>query len=76
MLVVVIVLQLLFCVTPPYVFQSYFNDFPSIEGEVLVVGDVAELVAEAMGGADGLVDVAVGVAINPIVDSAAGDVVG
>ena len=52
--------------------RSHFNDFPSIEGEVFVVGDVAELVAEAAGGADGLVDVAVGVAVDPVVD-AAGD---
>jgi len=36
------------------------------------VGDVAELVAEAAGGADGLVDVAVGVAVDPVVDSAGG----
>ena len=40
------------------------------------MGDVAELVAEAMGGTDGLVDVAVGVAIDPVVDSAVGDVIG
>lgn len=57
-------------------FRSYFNDFPTIEGEVFVVGDVAELVAEAAGGADGLIDVAVGVAVDPVVDSAVGDVVG
>ena len=54
----------------------HFNDFPAVEGEVLVVGDVAELVAEAAGGADGLVDVAVGVAVDPVVDTAVGDVVG
>ena len=36
------------------------------------MGDVAELVAEAVGGADGLVDVAVGVAVDPVVDSAGG----
>lgn len=40
------------------------------------MGNVAELVAKAASSADGLVDVAVGVAIDPIVDSAAGDVVG
>ena len=40
------------------------------------MGDVAELVAEAVGGADDLVDVAVGVAVDPVVDSAIGDVVG
>lgn len=57
-------------------FRSHFYDFPSVEGEVFVVGDVAELVAEAAGGADGFVDVAVGVAVNPVVDSAFGDVVG
>jgi len=49
-----------------------FNHFLSIEGEVFVVGDVAELVAEAAGGADGLVDVAVGVAVDPVVDAAGG----
>ena len=40
------------------------------------MGDVAELVAEAAGGADGLVDITVGVAVDPVVDSAGGDVVG
>ena len=39
------------------------------------MGDVAELVAEAAGGADGLIDVAVGMAIDPVVDSAVGDIV-
>ena len=43
---------------------------------VFVVGDVAELVAEAVGGADGLVNVAVGVAVDPVFDAAVGDVVG
>ena len=57
-------------------FRSYFNDFPTVEGEVFVLGDVAELVTEAAGGADGLVDVAVGVAVDPVVDSTVGDVVG
>ena len=56
--------------------MSEFNDFTSVEGKVLVVGDVAELVAEAIGGADGFVDVAMGVAVDPVVDSAFGDVVG
>ena len=37
------------------------------------MGDVAELVSEAVGGADGLVDVAVGVAVYPVVDSAGVD---
>ena len=55
---------------------SYLNNLCPIEDEVFVVGDVAELVAEAAGGADGLVYVAVGVAIDPIVDSAVGYVVG
>lgn len=40
------------------------------------MGDVAELVAEAAGGADCLINVAVGMAVNPVVDSAVGDVVG
>ena len=53
----------------------YFNNLPAVEGEVFIVGDVAELVAEAVGGADGLVDVAVGVTVDPVVDSAGGDVV-
>ena len=57
-------------------FCSELNDFPTIEGEVFVVGDVAELVAEAAGSADGFVDVAVGVAVYPVVDSAVVDVVG
>ena len=57
-------------------FRSYFNDLSPIEGEVFVVGDVAELVAEAAGGTDGLVDVAVGMAVDPVVDSAASDVIG
>lgn len=39
------------------------------------MGDVAELVADAAGGADGFVDVAVGVAINPIIYSAASNIV-
>ncbi len=56
--------------------RSHFNDLLAVEGEVFVVGDVAELVAEAAGGADGLVDVAMGVAVYPIVDSTVGDVVG
>ena len=43
---------------------------------MFVVGDVAYLVAEAAGGADGLVDVAVRMAVNPVIDSAVGDVVG
>jgi len=43
---------------------------------VFVVGDVAELVAEAAGGADGFVDVAVGVAVDPEVDAAGCDVIG
>ena len=42
----------------------HFYNSPAVEGEVFVVGDVAELVAEAAGGADGLVDVAVGLAVN------------
>ncbi len=46
--------------------------FPRSKGEVFVVGDLAELVAEAVGGADGLVDVAVGVAVYPVVDAAGG----
>ena len=58
------------------VFGSHFYGLPTVEGEVFVVGDVAELVAEAAGSADGFVDVAVGVAIDPVVDSAVGDVVG
>ena len=67
-----------FCknVTVCSIFTSHFYNLPSIEGEVFVVGDVAELVAEAAGGTDGFVDVAVGVAVDPIVDSAVGDVVG
>ena len=56
--------------------RSHLNHFPFIEGEVLVVGDVAELVAEAAGGVDRLVDVAVGVAVDPVVDAAGGDVAG
>ena len=40
------------------------------------MGDIAELVAEAVGGPDGFVDVAMGVAVDPVVDSAVGDVVG
>lgn len=40
------------------------------------MGNVAKLVAEAAGSADGLVDVAVGMAVDPVVDSAASDVVG
>lgn len=40
------------------------------------MGNVAILVAEAAGSADGLVDVAVGMAVDPVVDSAASDVVG
>ena len=40
------------------------------------MGNVAELIAKAASSADGLVDVAVRVAIDPIVDTAAGDVVG
>jgi len=52
--------------------RSHLNHFPAVDGEVLVVGDVAELVAEAVGGADGLVDVAVGMAVDPVVDSAGG----
>ena len=40
------------------------------------MGDIAELIAEAAGGADGLVNVAVGMAVDPIVDSTASDVVG
>ncbi len=55
---------------------SYFYNLPSIEGEVFIVGDVAELVAEATGGADGFVDVAVGVAVYPVVDSTVRDVIG
>jgi len=55
---------------------SYLNNLRPIEREVFVVRDVAELVAEAAGGADGLVNVAVGVTVNPVVDSAGGDVVG
>ena len=51
---------------------SNLNNLCPIEGEVFVVGDVAELVAKAAGGADGLVNVAVGVAVDPVVD-AAGD---
>lgn len=43
---------------------------------MFVVGDVAELVAKATGGADGFVNVAVRVAVDPVVDSAGGDVVG
>ena len=57
-------------------FCSELNDFPTIEGEVFVVGDVAELVAEAAGGTDGFVDVAVGVAVDPVVDSVVGNVIG
>lgn len=68
--------QLLYPVAARTVFHSNFNDFPAVEGVVFVVGDVAELVAEAVGGADGLVDVAVGVAVYPVVDSAGGDVPG
>ena len=34
------------------------------------------MVAEAVGGADGLVDVVVGVAVDPVVDAAGGDVAG
>ena len=56
--------------------RSHFYNLPTIEGEVFVVGDVPELVAEAAGGTDGFVDVAVGVAVDPVVDSAACDVVG
>lgn len=33
-------------------FRSHFYYFPSIEGEVLNEGDVAELVAEAVGDAE------------------------
>lgn len=40
------------------------------------MGDVAELVAEATGCADGFVDVAVGVTVDPVVNAAGGDVVG
>ena len=58
------------------IFLSHINDLPAAEGEVFVVGDVAELVAGAVGRADGLVDVAVGVAVDPVVDSAGGDVAG
>lgn len=58
------------------IFLSHINNLPAVEGEVFVVGDVAELVAEAAGGPDGFVDVAMGVAVDPIVDSAVGDVVG
>ena len=51
---------------------SHIYDLPAVEGVVFVVGDVAELVAEEAGGADCFVDVAVGVAVDPVVD-AAGD---
>ena len=56
--------------------RFWFNYLSSVEGEVFVVGDVAELVAEAAGGSDGFVDVAMGVAVYPIVDSTVRDVVG
>ena len=42
-----------FGVTAYCVFLSHFNNLPSIEGEVFVVGDVAELVAEAVAGCVG-----------------------
>ena len=45
------------------------------EGEVLGVGDVAELVGEAAGGADGCLDVAVRVSVDPVVDARGDDVV-
>ena len=64
------------CSTECSVAQLHINDLLSIEGEVFVVGDVAELVAEATGGADCFVDVAVGMAVDPVVDSAVSDVVG
>ena len=58
------------------IFLSHINNLPAVEGEVFVVGDVAELVAEAAGGPDGFVDVAMGVAVDPVVNFAVGDVVG
>jgi len=36
-----------FDVTVYSILLSHFYDFPAVEGEVFVVGDVAELVAEA-----------------------------
>lgn len=40
------------------------------------MGVIAELLAEATGGADGFVDVEVGVAIYPVVDSTIDNVIG
>lgn len=57
-------------------FRIHLNNLPAFESEVFVAGNVAKLVAVAAGSADGLVDVAVGMAVNPVVDSAASDVVG
>jgi len=42
-----------FDVTVYSILLSHFNDFPAVVGEVFVVGDVAELVAEAAAGCVG-----------------------
>lgn len=55
--------------------MSDFDVGSGVEGGVLRVEGVAELVGDALGGADCFVDVAVGVAVDPEVDAAGCDVV-
>ena len=49
---------------------SNFYYFVSVECQMLVVEGIAELVADAASGADSLVNIAMGMAVNPIVDAA------
>lgn len=56
--------------------QSDCNYFLPVECVVLILRSIAELVADTMGRADGLVNVSMGMAVYPIVDTTVFNVVG
>ena len=55
--------------------KLYLYVFVSVKCEVLVVECIAELVADTASGADNLVNIAMGMTVNPVVDAAGCNIV-
>ena len=55
--------------------KLYLYVFVSVKCEVLVVEGIAELVADTASGADNLVNIAMGMTVNPVVDAAGCNIV-
>ena len=55
--------------------KLYFYVFVSVKCEMLIVEGIAKLIADTASGADGLVNVTMGMTVNPVIDAAGCNIV-